>query len=412
MNKTKKLSLIICTLLPVLYMISYLTRLNFTASMEEIIASGVITKEQGGIILAALFFAYGAGQIISGILSDKFSPGGVIGAGLITTVVCNILFPLMNGVIPMAIIWGINGLAQAMFWPPIVSIMATYLSDADYARCNVLVSSGAHIMTVLIYLLVPLSIGFFGWRAFFFISASLALITLIAWHIGYRRITLLGADTRREKPASAIEKQDRKGRFLPVILSSGIIFTLIAVLLQGFLKDGIQSWMPNFFTEVFNMPSSSAILSTAVLPIFNIVIVIVATHLYRKVFKNEITESLFFFALAALLSVALLFVYKSSAILSLLLAALITGSMHAINLMLLSFVPKYFAPEGKVATVTGLGNAFSYIGSTASSYGIAVISAKLGWSYTFISWGSVALTGVLFCVILLPIWNKFRKNRI
>ena len=141
-------------------------------------------------------------------------------------------------------------------------------------------------------------------------------------------------------------------------------------------------------------------------------IVIIATFLYRRVFKNEITESLFFFTLAALLSVALLFVYKSSAILSLLLAALITGSMHAINLMLLSFVPKYFAKEGKVATVTGLGNAFSYLGSTVSSYGIAVISAKLGWSYTFISWGSVALTGALFCIILLPIWNRFRKNRI
>ena len=55
----------------VIYFISYLTRLNFNAVIAEIVSLGVVSKVDAGLIGTALFVAYGAGQLVSGVLGDK-----------------------------------------------------------------------------------------------------------------------------------------------------------------------------------------------------------------------------------------------------------------------------------------------------------------------------------------------------
>ena len=202
---------------------------------------------------------------------------------------------------------------------------------------------------------------------------------------------------------------EKKG-FFKLLFASGVVVILFAIAMQGFLKDGIQSWMPTFFTEVFQMESSAAILSNMALPIFNIIVVWIATSLYKKVFRHEPREAIMLFAVAAVLCVLLALFFDKSAILCLVLAATITGCMHGVNLMLVCFVPRRFRKQGKVATMTGVCNACSYVGSTASSYGIAAIASALGWQKTLISWGLVALCGLVLCILIARRWTKFTKE--
>jgi OPA family glycerol-3-phosphate transporter-like MFS transporter len=144
----------LCALLSLLYFTSYITRLNFSASIAEMVSVGVFTKNQGGVIGTALFFTYGFGQIISGILSDKFDPGKIVAVGLVLTAVCNMLFAFSNSVAVMAVLWGVNGFAQALFWPPIVRILSYYFDDSGYAKGNLAVSYACHGATILIYLMI------------------------------------------------------------------------------------------------------------------------------------------------------------------------------------------------------------------------------------------------------------------
>ena len=109
-------------------------------------------------------------------------------------------------------------------------------------------------------------------------------------------------------------------------------------------------------------------------------------------------------------AVLLALFFDKSAILCLVLAATITGCMHGVNLMLVCFVPRRFRKQGKVATMTGVCNACSYVGSTASSYGIAAIASALGWQKTLISWGLVALCGLVLCILIARRWTKFTKE--
>ena len=403
----------LCIFLAMVYFTSYVTRLNYNAAMAAIIEEGTLTKTQAGSIGSALFFTYGFGQLVSGALGDRFKPNHIMALGLGLTACCNVLMPTVStSSLLMAIVWGVNGFAQALMWPPIVKLMASYLSENEYAKCNWLVSTAAHTATILIYVAVPACITWLDWRAAFIISAILAALCMVAWLFGFRSLSGKLTDNYADVSVARGKKTEEQGTVqrMPlgrafVLSGSGLI--LIAIAMQGFLKDGVQSWMPTFFTEVFQMASSTAILSNMLLPIFNILVVTLATWLYQRVFRHEVREAMVFFTLAVVLSVLLAFFYQSSAILCLLLAAIITGSMHGINLMFISFLPRRFAATGKVATVSGICNSCSYVGSCISSYGIALVAEKMGWQTTLFSWAGVALVGILICVLVYRKWSRF-----
>ncbi len=81
--------------------------------------------------------------------------------------------------------------------------------------------------------------------------------------------------------------------------------------------------------------------------------------------------------------------------------------MHGVNMMLISRVPPHFAKYGKVSTVSGIVNCFTYIGAAASTYGIALISENFGWTVTLIVWAVIAAAGTLFCCMAHGKWKKF-----
>ena len=114
------------------YFSSYITRLNFGAVLVEFLQAEGITKTAAAPITTALFITYGAGQLLSGYLGDRISPRLLIFGGLLVASVCNIIMPFVSPAIPiMTIVWGINGIAQAMMWPPLVKLMADKMNLED-----------------------------------------------------------------------------------------------------------------------------------------------------------------------------------------------------------------------------------------------------------------------------------------
>ena len=55
------------------YTAAYVGRLNFNASIVAIISDLGVTKADAGLVSSFFFFAYGAGQLINGILSKKYN---------------------------------------------------------------------------------------------------------------------------------------------------------------------------------------------------------------------------------------------------------------------------------------------------------------------------------------------------
>ena len=84
-------------LFAVVYMVSYLTRINYGAVIAEMEADTGISRALLSMAVTGSFITYGLGQIISGILGDKISPKKLLSLGFLMTVCMNMLIPICKG---------------------------------------------------------------------------------------------------------------------------------------------------------------------------------------------------------------------------------------------------------------------------------------------------------------------------
>ena len=411
---TKKQERGLVALCSLLYFTSYFTRKNFAAVMVELISLELLDKEAAGLVVSALFITYALGQIISGFLGDRISPSALICSGLILTTACNLTMPLAVSLPWLCVlIWAVNGLAQALFWPPLVRLLSENLTHDGFVRANVVITAAAHGATILTFLFTAFCLSFVDWRTAFYGPALLSLAVLALWLGGMRLLHLTRSATPQGKAGE--EKATLSTRqFLPLLLTAGLLPILLVIMLQGYLRDGIDAWLPTLFSEAFSQTSASSVLASVVLPIFAILSVYAVGALHRRWLKNEIFGALVFFAIAALLALPLLLCmewkHPAAAFLSLLLISLFSACMHAMNFLLISCLPSRFARHGRAATASGICNAATYAGSATATYGIALTAEMLGWTETVLSWLGIALLGLLACLLALRPYTRFLKK--
>lgn len=376
------------------YCAGYITRINYAAAVSEIVISEGFSKSAAGMVTTAAFASYGIGQLISGVLGDRFNPRRLIFIGLFSTSLLNLIMPFCHSIAAMGILWFFNGLAQASLWPPLVRIMSVCLDEVQFQKSCVGVSIASSVGTVAVYFIVPACIGVGGWRTVFYVCAAIGIISSLVW-------ILFTKNAQRclelYVPDSFFTPKVKSEGFVKILLKYGLVGIAASILIHGILKDGITTWLPSYLVETFNTNSKTAILCAVILPVMGIAGMQAASWVYNKTRKNEMLLSSLFFILAFVFALIMTLLHSLNITLSISLAALINGLMYAINIMLICMVPAKFKKYGKVSTVSGLLNFFTYAGSAVSTYAIAKISELFGWQLTIASWGALCIIGALLC---------------
>ena len=378
------------------YMIGYITRINYGAVISEMEKATNISRALLSMAVTGSFITYAVGQIVSGVIGDRFSPKKLIMYGLIVSTVMNMLIPVCGSPYLMTAVWCVNGFAQSFMWPPMVKLMTALLSPDDYRRTTVKVSWGSSCGTIAVYLISPLIISLSGWKGVFVFSAICGVIMIFVWNRFAVETGVIGNGS-----VSKIKRNPGSGFLSPVM-----ICIMAAIVFQGMLRDGVTTWMPSYIAETYNMSNVISILTGVVLPIFSIMCFQVTSRLYGKTFRNPLMCAGVIFLAGTLSALALYLLSGSNAALSVLLSALLTGCMHGVNLILICMIPAFFASSGNVSTVSGVLNSCTYVGSSLSTYGIAAISEKLGWNFTLLTWIIIAGAGALLCLICVKPWAK------
>lgn len=387
------------------YFMSYLTRLNYTAALAEICNALNIGRQEASLPITGCFIVYGAGQLICGFLGDKLPPRNMIFTGLFLSAACNISVALTNDIFFITILWSINGFAQAMLWPSLVKAMADHLSGDDYRKCCFWVYAASSAGTISVYFLVPVCVLIFNWRTVFILSAALAAAAAVIWFIIMTRLGCRTIEPAQPQPQS--ESSGTRQRSLRQIFASvPVVSIFTACIIHGALRDGITTWMPIYIGENFNISNSLAIITTAVLPTFGIVSVAAASKIIKTV-KNEVLASAIMFLCAAVSCPILMLFQNSSAGISVMMMTVMTGCMHGVNLFLISHAPKRFERLGKISFVSGVLNAATYIGSALSTYIFAKISENLGWQPTFLCWFILIIISFSACLLAVKKWAGF-----
>ena len=411
MKKYKYSNKAIVALCTVAYFASYFSRKTFAVVMVNMLEGGVIERDVAGIIGTALFVFYGAGQLISGYMGDKLSPKYLMFSGLMISAVCNLLMPILPNQYLMIPIWAINGFAQALLWPPIVRILSDNLSHEKYVSANLIVTCGAHVSTIVLYVCAPICISFMSWKSVFFLSTIFCVVVGVIFLVAM--CVVLG---KKEAEKSEIVKDQAfcNTSIWKIFKDAGVIPLFVCIIAMGFMRDGIEGWLPTLYSEAFHRDSSESILVSVILPIFAIISIFIVRAVHKgKTFNNEARGSGILFIASIVLCVPFAILINIEAtwarVICLILASLICACMHSINFLLISCLPGRFAKTGRASTAGGFCNACTYIGASISMYGIALISDYFGWSATIFSWACILLLGAVFAVAAIKKYTQFLK---
>ena len=386
-----------------MYFFSYAMRLDYSATLVSIVSDLGITNTMASAAVTGSFITYGIGQVICGIIGDKISPVKMIATAMLGTIIVNVLVSFCTSIVLITVLWCINGFCQAMLWPPLIRFVSEQVEPQKYADAVTVLGVSASVGTVFVYLFVPFVLEFTVWRNVFRFMAAFGIVIMFIWCYFTKNLAMGRAE------ATAKTKEEKTISVWGLIGLVGLVPIFLANILQGILRDGIQTWLPSLVNEQFNLSESSSILSTSVLPLLSIASVTLSNFIYHKI-RNELKTASIMFGIAFVATVPLCIGMNVPAFVMVFLAALISGGMHGVNHMLIGLIPKNFSKYGMVSTFSGLLNAFTYIGASLSTYGFASVADNIGWNAVRISWCAVALVGTIICILKIKSWSKFIKS--
>lgn len=408
-KKQVKFLAYICTFM---YFTSYMTRLNYGAVVAEIERAEGIPKDMLSFAVTGLFITYGIGQLISGWLGDKIPPKYLMFCGLGLSTLMNLLLPLNTDVWYMTAVWCINGFGQALMWPPMVKILSGYLSSEDYVKATFTVIIGSTCGSIGVYLAASACIALANWQTLFYVCSVFGIIGMSLCMFGITK-----TEKYAEKYGKVIETEvasdngEQKTSFVKITggIAVMIVVIMVAIVLQGSLRDGVTTWLPTYIENTFNLGTAVSILSGVVLPLFTLVCVTIVKSIFPKYIKNEVVFAGIIFAIGAVSALVLALFPTSNPIISIAFSALLVACMHGVNQMLICIVPGQFRKTGKISTISGFLNFATYVGAALSTYCFAALAKNGDWRPVIFLWVFIAAGGAVICFLLTNAWNKYKK---
>lgn len=388
------------------YFTSYLTRKCYEASILAICDSTGLARTAAGLGGTALVALYGSGQFVTGWLADRIDPRKIVLAALLLTAACNAAMPFAVGrVAALVALNALNGFAQAMFWPPLVKLLAGRLGSGSYKGAVFAVNVAANVAVIAVFALVAGCVRFADWRFSFAAVAVAALAMAALW-----RHSAVEAPQSVTPFAGSHGAADEKEGKPTVLLHLGIrqlIPVIVAIVCLGAMRDGIEAWAPGIVKDVYGLGTSGSVLSVAMLPVFAVASMAAARMLRRRL-GDEIRSALALFAIGFACAAVLLVSGGASLAVGLPLLSILSASMHGANLMLVCELPGRFAASGRVGTVSGILNSGVYLGAAVSICLFPALREYFaGWRPVFALWAAILAVGsAMLSMALHPLWER------
>lgn len=387
------------------YTAAYVARLNYNASMVEILSQLGTTKEAAGTVSSFFFFAYGAGQLINGLLSKKYNTRYSVAIALAASSVINFSMTFCQGIDGMKYLWFFNGVFQSVLWSSLIKTLSDNLADSKLSKAVMVMSTTVASGTFASYGLAALfSYLKLDWTVIFYVASILVGVVAVVWFVGMSRIR-----RGQNEEAKAEIRKKVKLKYEPVFLIS-VAVILISAVTNGFIKDGITTWVPSILKEEFGVSSSLSIIVTLLLPVLSIFGTSIVNKLHKKQKDENALNGIFYFAAIIFTVLIILTLNLKSVPVTLILFGGIACLMSAVNNVITSIVPLYSRDRIDSGFSAGLLNTFCYVGSTLATSMLGRIADTKGWNDVFICILIFTTVSFMVCLISAVMNKKFKRK--
>ena len=175
------------------YATFYVCRLAFSASKKGMIEQGAYTPTEIGYVGSAMLFAYAIGKIINGFIADRVNVKKYIMFGLFVSALANLLVGFHLPAMMLAVIWFVNGFAQASGAPCCVVALSRWWPRERRGTYYGIWSCSNNLGEVLAYVVSAGIVVWVGkafgpdwaWRSCFWGATAFGLIGITAAFLFY-----------------------------------------------------------------------------------------------------------------------------------------------------------------------------------------------------------------------------------
>ena len=374
------------------YTAFYLGRVNISPAFPLLAVALGMSLGEVGWLGTVFFWSYGIGQLVHGQLGNVIRPRWMVFFGLLTIAATNLLFSTQQTLIPLLILWAINGFAQAAGWGPLLRILNTNFDQNQSRKLATPFAMSFQIGTSVSWII---SLGLItvgsDWRSLFWVPGIILTITAISWWF-----------SRLDAPLTVNNLSVKQIRFSSILIEISSWWPLLfSAAFTGFAYLGLLLWLPTLIVENVPLSENWLRLQTALLPLIGVPGMMVAGWLLTSG-RNPI-KATYYLQLAFIASTI------SSALLGnwVTLFALFIAVMAASGLasLTLSAFPLLLAKSGRVSSAGGLLTAVWSIAGGASGTMIGSLAEKGQWPIVFAIWTACIIFAFFFIQLVNRKWR-------
>jgi sugar phosphate permease len=175
-------------LICLMYLITYLDRVNISTAAPEISKEFGFDKITMGAIFSAFVWAYAIFQVPGGWLSDRFGARPVLAAVVAYWSAMTAATAMATGAVSFLIIRFLFGAGEAGAFPGATRAMQVWYPRSERGLVQGLSHSASRLGAAIAPPIVVLIITTLGWRSVFYICGAVGFVWSLWWYLSYRNL--------------------------------------------------------------------------------------------------------------------------------------------------------------------------------------------------------------------------------
>ncbi len=234
-------------LISLMYLITYLDRVNISSAMPVISKEFGFDKATTGIIFGAFGWAYALFQVPGGWLSDRFGPRAVLTTIVTYWSVMTAATVAAAGTVSFFIVRFLFGAGEAGAFPGATRAMQLWYPRRERGFVQGITHSASRLGAAIAPPFVVWIMAAYGWRSVFYICGAVGVLWSIWWYASYRNLPEEHGLVNRAE-LELIRGVDEQGNVKPAVRETKAAEVPWATLLRS---PNMWAIMCAYFTYVY-----------------------------------------------------------------------------------------------------------------------------------------------------------------
>ena len=267
--KRPKASGIVLALLCLMYMITYIDRVNVATAASDIRRALSLTTTQLGFVFSAFAYPYAIFQVFGGWVGDRFGPRRTLFLCGVIWAIATILTGLAGGLTSLFLFRMLLGFGEGATFPCATRAMQSWTSPDRRGYAQGITHAFARLGNAITPPIVAWLIVLFTWRGSFVILGSISLVWVIVWVWYFRDEPAEHTGITREELDRLPNRGVRSSAARPVVpwmrLTRRMLPVTIVYFCYGWTLWLYINWLPSFFLHEYELDiRRSALFSSVV----------------------------------------------------------------------------------------------------------------------------------------------------